>query len=196
MLNFSPASENNKHAILVHLRNHLSDTQDLLEIGSGSGQHAIYFSQHFPSLIWQPSELAVCIPALAENVERYGSENVLAPVILDVCEHPWPISKTSAVFTANTLHIMPWNTVCRLFRGVADVLSHHGLLCIYGPFKYRGEFTTPSNAEFDQWLKHADPLSGIRDFEAVNTLALEQGLSLIKDYPMPANNQLLVFKAR
>lgn len=194
MLNFSPASENNKHAILTHLTDILADTTELLEIGSGSGQHAIFFAERLPNLTWQTSELADAVAALKYNVKHYAPDNVLTPVLLDVCNHPWPILQTSAIYTANTLHIMPWISVVQLFRGVGEVLLQQGLLCIYGPFKYEGKFTTPSNADFDQWLKHGNPQSGIRDFEAVNRLAIDQGLSLLCDYPMPANNQLLIFK--
>lgn len=193
MLNFSPASENNKQAILDRLSSHLAGRTRVLEIGSGSGQHAFFFASHLPNLIWQPSELTDGIGALDQNVRQYGPENVTAPVPLDVCRHPWPVSQVSAIYTANTLHIMPWISVAELFKGTGDVLLPQGLLCIYGPMKYGGEFTTPSNADFDRWLKLNDPQSGIRDFEAVVELAAGQGLTLIEDHSMPANNQLLVF---
>ncbi len=195
MLNYSPASENNKQAILSCLFDHLADTPELLEIGSGSGQHAIFFAQRLPNTVWQTSELAGDIDALKQNIKDYGPDNVLSPVLLDVRERPWTVARTPAVYTANTLHIMPWSSVVQFFKGVGEVLLKPGRLCIYGPFKYGGEFTTQSNADFDQWLKHVDPLSGIRDFEAVNQLASDQGLSLIRDYSMPANNQLLVFES-
>ena len=194
MLNFSQASENNKHVILTHLSELLAGVNELLEIGSGSGQHAIFLAENLPNLNWQTSELGEGISALKENIRQYGPNNVLSPVLLDVCEHPWPVARTSAVYTANTLHIMPWSSVVHLFKGIDDILLQQGLLCIYGPFKYKGEFTTHSNADFDQWLKGNNPLSGIRDFEAVNELALARGLSLTHDYSMPANNQLLIFK--
>ena len=194
MLNYSPASEKNKHVILTKLADFLADKPELLEIGSGSGQHAIYFARHLPNLIWQTSELADAVASLKENVKQYAPENVLSPVLLDVCKHPWPVQQSAAIYTANTLHIMPWNSVVQLFKGAGEVLSQRGVLSIYGPFKYSGEFTTQSNADFDQWLKRTNPLSGVRDFEAVNQLAIDQGLSLVKDYSMPANNQLLIFK--
>ena len=194
MLNFSPASENNKHAIFERLCGHLDDHTGVLEIGSGSGQHAFYFAERLPGVTWQTSELTDAIAALDQNVRQYGSENVARPILLDVCDRPWSFEQTTAVFTANTLHIMPWTSVVDLFSGVDDVLSKQGLLCIYGPFKYEGEFTTRSNADFDQWLKRNNPHSGIRDFEAVDELATAQGMSLIRDYSMPANNQLLIFK--
>ena len=194
MRNFSPASENNKQVILEHLLDHLADISELLEIGSGSGQHALFFAENLPNLVWQTSELGESLIALDKNIKQYGPKNVLSPVHLDVVSHPWPITQTSAVYTANTLHIMPWTSVVELFNGVGEVLSQAGLLSIYGPFKYKGEFTTRSNADFDQWLKLNNSQSGIRDVEAVDELAVAQGLSLIHDYAMPANNQLLVFK--
>ena len=194
MLNFSAASENNKHAILSCLVDLLTEKSEVLEIGSGSGQHAIFFAKRLPNLNWQTSELAGGIDALEENIRQYAPDNVLSPVMLDVCEHPWPISKKSTIYTANTLHIMPWAAVVHLFKGVGETLEQNGLLCIYGPFKYSGDFTTQSNANFDQWLKTNNPESGLRDFERVNDLAIDQGMSLVNDFSMPANNQLLVFK--
>ncbi len=194
MLNFSPASENNKQPILEKLYDVFTDTNDVLEIGSGSGQHAIYFAKHLPGLTWQTSELGDHIQALEKNIESYAPDNVNMPVVLDVCSHPWPITTASAIFTANTLHIMSWPVTEDLFKGVGSVLQTKGLLCIYGPFKYEGDYTTASNARFDIWLKTQNPVSGIRDFEALDALAQAQGLTLIHDYSMPANNQFLVFK--
>ena len=194
MLNYSQASENNKQAILSLLHDILADTVDVLEIGSGSGQHALFFSQHLPNLNWQATELSDGITALEENIKQYAPDNVLKPVELDVCKHPWNVSKSAAIYTANTLHIMPWASVAEFFIGVGKNLNPQGLLCIYGPFKYKGEFTTQSNADFDQWLKRSNPMSGIRDFEKISELALGQGMSLVNDFPMPANNQLIIFK--
>ena len=194
MLNFSPASENNKQPILEKLYDVFSHTTDVLEIGSGSGQHAIYFAKHLPDLTWQTSELADHIEVLEQNIESYAPDNVNMPVVLDVSQHPWSITSTCAIFTANTLHIMSWSMTEELFKGIGDVLQQNGLLCIYGPFKYKDDYTTTSNAQFDIWLKAQNPQSGIRDFEAVDKLAQQQGLSLAHDFAMPANNQLLIFK--
>ncbi len=194
ILNYSQASENNKRPILEKLFEVFEQTNDVLEIGSGSGQHAIHFAKHFPDLSWQTSELADGIEPLEQNIENHAPDNVLKPVLLDVCNNPWPIKRASAIYTANSLHIMSWTAVEALFKGIGQVLDDDGLLCIYGPFKYNGEFTTSSNAQFDLWLKERDRQSGVRDFEAVNQLARQQRLSLIQDYPMPANNQFLIFK--
>lgn len=194
MLNYSQASENNKQPILEKLFDVFGQTKDVLEIGSGSGQHAIYFAKHLPELSWQTSELIDGIDKLEQNIEEFAPDNVLKPVLLDVCNQPWPVSRASAIFTANSLHIMSWESVEQLFQGIGQVLDKKGLVSIYGPFKYQADFTTPSNAQFDLWLKSRDPLSGVRDFEAVNQLAELQGLSLLYDYPMPSNNQFLIFQ--
>ena len=120
--------------------------------------------------------------------------NISAPLVLDVADEPWPIGPVDGMFTANTLHIMRHEYVERFFRGAGHVLKEGGTLCVYGPFKYDGEFTTPSNASFDIWLKQRDPLSGVRDFEQVHAWAQEAGLELVADHNMPANNQLLVWR--
>ena len=190
------ASENNKTPILDRLYELFAQTKDVLEIGSGSGQHAIYFSRFFPELTWQTSELAVDIEALKKNISDFAGQNVLNPVLLEVNETQWPVSRAGLIYTANTLHIMSFSCVEALFQGVGCTLDYGGHLCIYGPFKYENGFTTPSNAAFDQWLKDRDLASGIRDFETINEMAKTQALTLLNDYSMPANNQLLVFQRR
>lgn len=194
MLGFSEACERNKDHILNVLREVFASSREVLEIGSGTGQHAVYFARHLPHLIWQPSDLPENLPGIRERLAHEGPENVLAPVELDVRAHPWPVSGIDAVFTANTLHIMSWENVIELFRGLGEVLVKGGVLCIYGPFRYRGGYTSDSNARFNRYLKQQDPSSGIRDFESVSQLAEEQGLALHRDYAMPANNQTLVWK--
>ena len=194
MHNYSQASANNRQPILKCLKSVLTDTTKVLEIGSGSGQHAIYFASRFPDIIWQPTELGRWIKPLALNIKDYAADNVLKPFVLDVCNLPWPVAMVSCVYTANTVHIMHWKMVESMFMGVGQVLQPAGLFCIYGPFRYGGEYTTASNAGFDQWLKQCDPNSGIRDIEAITQLAVDQQLCLIHDFDMPANNQFLVFK--
>ena len=194
MLNFSQASENNKRPILDALSSVFNTVEDVLEIGSGSGQHAIYFSEQFPQLSWQPTDLPETIPALKQNIENHASENVSMPVLLDVNNCDWRVPKSSMIYTTNTLHIMSIASVQALFAGVGCTLNGKGYLSIYGPFKYHDEFTTASNAGFDQWLKARDPASGIRDFEIVDGLARKQNLSLVNDFAMPANNQLLLYQ--
>jgi SAM-dependent methyltransferase len=193
MLPVSDACERNKEPILSVLRACFADRAFVLEIGSGTGQHAVYFARHLPHLAWQPTEQLNYLPDLAARVRLEGGANLRPPTVLDVRQAVWPARSVDAVFTANTLHIMSWPVVVALYRGVAEVLAPGGALCVYGPFRYGGEYTSESNREFDRMLKERDPLSGIRDIEAVRELAGPYGLSLIADHDLPANNRLLVF---
>lgn len=197
MPSFSEACERNKIPILEVLKDAYSHRTNVLEIGSGTGQHAVHFARHLQHLMWHPSELAEYIPDLAERLAVEGSENIAEPLELNVGNHPWLDDslrcRVDGVFTANTLHIMSWQDVEQFFAGVGAVLDRTGTLCIYGPFRYRGRYTSESNAIFDRFLKHRDPLSGIRDFEDLSTLAENQGLRLCDDHVMPANNQLLIW---
>ncbi len=190
----SSAAERNREPILRILEETFGDRSRVLEVGSGTGQHATFLGGKLPHLVWQPSDCAEYLIELALWVDRHGSENILAPVELDVRTRPWPVSAVDAVFSANTLHIMSWQCVEDFFSGVGKVLEAGGLLCIYGPFSYAGEFTSESNASFDAFLRQRDTESGIRDFVAVNALAEEQGLKLLADHGMPANNQMLVWQ--
>jgi len=192
---YSQACENNKQPILDVLSHALSDTAQVLEIGSGSGQHAVHFAQHLPQLTWQTSDLAINHDGIKQWINEAQLSNLQLPISLDL-NQPWPIEQTQAIYTANTLHIVSWPLVVKFFAGVKQHLSNGGVLCIYGPFNYQGQFTSQSNANFDLWLKGRDPQSGIRDIEAIMTLAAEAGLSLTKDHQMPANNRLLVFTKR
>jgi cyclopropane fatty-acyl-phospholipid synthase-like methyltransferase len=194
VLAVSEACERNKGPILAVLAGELGASRAVLEIGSGTGQHAVHFATHLPHLTWQPSELREQLPPLIERLAREAPPNVRAPVALDVRDDPWPLAGFDALFSANSLHIMAWSAVREFFRGTAAVLRAGGVLCVYGPVRYRGEYTSASNAQFDLWLKARDPQSGIRDFEALDALALAQGLRLRADHPMPANNQTLVWQ--
>jgi SAM-dependent methyltransferase len=193
MLPVSDACERNKEPILSVLRACFADRTLVLEIGSGTGQHAVYFARHLPHLAWQPTEQLNYLPDIAARVRLEGGSNLRAPTVLDVRQAVWPARSVDAVFTANTLHIMSWPAVVALYRGVAEVLAPGGVLCVYGPFRYGGEYTSESNGEFDRMLKERDPLSGIRDIEALCELAGPYGLSLVADHDLPANNRLLVF---
>jgi len=194
MLTFSQAAENNKVVICDRLCEILTPCRRLLEIGSGTGQHAVYMAPRLPHLVWQTSELAENLDIVHSRLEAEGADNIRSPIDLDVSSNPWPVSACDAIYSANTVHIMSWAHVEHLFHGVGEILEINGFLCLYGPYKYNGEFTTPSNQRFDQWLKNNDPASGIRDFEAVDELAQNQGLFLREDFTMPANNQLLVWQ--
>lgn len=200
MLPFAPSAERNKDAILAALRPRLAQCRRVLEIGSGTGQHAVHMTAALPQLVWQCSELPGAIAGVAARLEAEGTERTPPPLALDVATPPWPLPAAEApdafdaIFTANTLHIMSFAHVGQFFARVGEVLAPGGLCCVYGPMKYGGAFTTRSNAEFDAQLRARDPLSGIRDFEALDELAQAQGLTLLDDLAMPANNQLLIWR--
>ena len=196
MLACSEACERNKRPILSVLSHAFADISNVLEIGSGTGQHAVYFGNHLGHLEWQTSELPEGLQSLRARLAAEGPGNVKEPLNLNVRERPWFRSDTASahgLFTANTLHIMSWADVEHFFAGVGEVLASPGVLCIYGPFRYGGRHTSESNAAFDRYLRHRDPQSGIRDFEAIAHLADSQGLSFLEDHAMPANNRLLVW---
>ncbi|QGZ36965.1 DUF938 domain-containing protein [Stappia indica] len=200
MLPFAPSAERNKDAILAGLRPHLAHCRRVLEIGSGTGQHAVHMTAALPQLVWQCSELPGAALGVAARLEAEGTARTPPPLALDVAAPPWPLPAAEApdafdaIFTANTLHIMSFAHVGQFFARVGEVLAPGGLCCVYGPMKYGGSFTTRSNAEFDAQLRARDPLSGIRDFEALDELAQAQGLTLLDDLAMPANNQLLIWR--
>jgi SAM-dependent methyltransferase len=194
VLAVSAACERNKEPILAVLGRELAACHSVLEIGSGTGQHAVHFARYLPHLAWQPSELGAGLAPLAERIRLEGPPNLQPAIELDVRAHPWPIGRVDAIFSANTLHIMAWNAVEHFFRGAGTALAAHGVLCVYGPFRYRGGYTSASNAEFDEYLRARDPASGLRDFEALERLATGAGLGLAADHAMPANNQILVWR--
>jgi len=194
MLVTAESCERNKGPILEVLKGELATARSVLEIGSGTGQHAVHFAAHLPGLIWQASEVPALLPALAERLRVAGAVNLPAPLALDVRSTPWPGAPVDAIFSANTLHIMGIEDVHDFFRGADATLGRHGTLCVYGPFNYGGRFTSSSNAQFDAWLKARDARSGIRDFEVLDALARAAGLSLAADHAMPANNRILVWR--
>ena len=190
----SEACERNKEPLLAVLREELAGCEQLLEIGSGSGQHAVYFAAHLPRLTWQASELPENLAPLAERIRAAQLRNLRAPLALDVRVRPWRMAAADAVFSANTLHIIAWQAVQQFFDGVGALLASPGVLCVYGPFRFRGRHTSDSNAAFDAYLRERDPLSGVRDFEALDALAHAQGLKFSADHAMPANNRTLVWR--
>ena len=193
-LPFSQACENNKAPILEVLAERFADRTRVLEIASGTGQHATWFAGQLPHLQWQPTELPQNLPVLQPRCREYDGDNLLQPRALDVSQRPWPFAEIpDAVFTANSLHIMPWPSVEDLFAELGQRADADTLLAVYGPFNYGGEYTSPSNARFDLWLAQQSPLSAIRDFEAVDALAEAAGLKLQADLEMPANNRVLLW---
>jgi cyclopropane fatty-acyl-phospholipid synthase-like methyltransferase len=190
---YAPACERNREPILAVLRECFADRRDALEVGSGTGQHAVHFAAAMPWLSWQCSDRAEHLPGIRLWLDEAGLPNTPAPIELDV-SGAWARRRFDAVFSANTLHIMGWPEVQQFFEGVDAVLATDGVLAAYGPFNYGGEYTSDSNREFDAWLKARDTRSGIRDFEAVDALAREIGLTLMDDVAMPANNRTLVWR--
>jgi SAM-dependent methyltransferase len=192
MKRFSDACERNREPILAILKRVFADRRCVLEIGSGTGQHAAYFAAALPYLSWQPSDVAENLPSIRVWREEAQTPRLLEPLELDV-DRPFPQVEADAVFSANTCHIMSWPQVEHMFAGVAALLPAGGVFALYGPFHYAGKPTSPSNAEFDAWLRGRDPQSGVRDFEKIGELAAKHRLGLIEDNAMPANNRLLVF---
>ena len=195
-LPYSQASENNKEPILKVLERVFADRRSVLEVGSGTGQHATYLASVLQHLSWQPTELSAHLPMLLPRCQQAAVPNLVTPVGLDVCDMPWPGLMFDAVFTANTLHIMSFDSVRALFNSLADLAHRDMCLAVYGPFNYCGQYTSDSNARFDQSLATRDPASAIRDFEQVDALARSAGFILQEDNEMPANNRLLVWRRR
>lgn len=192
---FAQSSEENKAVIFEQLKRLYSDAKNVLEIGSGTGQHAVYFAQELEHLKWQPTELSGNIAGINLWLEDAGLSNISSPLVLNVEQADWSLPiKYDAVFTANTLHIMSIKHVESLFKGLSKVLNDGALFCCYGPFNKNGQFTSESNAQFDVWLKQRDALSGIRDMAELTEFADYSNLSLIDDIEMPANNRILVWK--
>jgi SAM-dependent methyltransferase len=193
MLPFSEACERNKEPILEVLRARFAGRAQVLEVGSGTGQHAVHFARALGNLSWHPTEQLAYLADLTARVKLEGPVNLRQPTLLDVRQAIWPVHHVDAMFTANTLHIMSWACVMSLYRGAGAVLAPGGVFCVYGPFRYEGRYTSDSNREFDRMLQERDPLSGLRDIHAVTSLAEEYGLRLDADHDLPANNRLLVF---
>lgn len=193
---FSQASENNKRPIGTVLSRHLHTPGRLLEIGSGTGQHGHFFAQEFPHINWQPSDRRDNLALIQLWVNDEPRPNYPAPLEIDVNTfNPPPQNKPyDYLFSANTAHIMSFDEVNLFFNLIPKMLAPKGLFFLYGPFNYQGQYTSESNARFDEWLKAQAPHQGIRDFEAINKLAELQGLSLLEDNAMPANNRTLVWQ--
>lgn len=191
---YAESCDINQGPILEVLRKLFADRRHVLELASGTGQHAVHFGRALSHLTWQTSELEQNHAGIQAWLDEAQLPNVLAPLHIDANDEHWPAGRFDAVFNANTVHILSWPQVEKLFAGIGRSLESGGILCLYGPFNYGGKFTSDSNARFDQWLKSRDPKSGVRDFEALNTLAAQQGMVLLKDIEMPINNRTLVWQ--
>lgn len=185
---YAPACDRNREPILAILRDRFANARQVLEIGSGTGQHAVFFARALPELQWQPTEREAMLQGLQLWCDEADLPNLLPPRALDVSDSDWPAGPFDALFTANTLHIMGWSEVEALFQRLPKVLAPDARLLIYGPFNDNGQFTSDSNAAFDAQLKAADPRRGIRDWQAVEALARNIGFGPLERIPMPANN--------
>ena len=198
-LPFSQACENNKQPILEVLQKELQSSTHVLEVGSGTGQHSVYFAPRLAHLTWQTSDVLAHHATINAWHTAYSAPNLYKPLTFDLAVDPLPISPASnqpydAVFTANTLHIISWSLVTKLFELVGDVLPANGKLIVYGPFNENGHYSSAGNQQFDISLRQRDPKSGIRHLEDIIALAKTHHLRLSNKYAMPANNQLLVFQ--
>jgi predicted O-methyltransferase YrrM len=202
---YAQACERNRDPILDVLRRYLDGTRRVLEIGSGTGQHAVHFAEHLPQTTWQTADLPENHEGILSWLEGAGLPNARPPLACDLADPDWADrvvegagfdAPFDAVFTANTMHIVSWSEAVALVEGAARLLTAGGLLIVYGPFSYGGRYTSPSNEAFDAMLRARDPKSGIRDFEAVDAIAYLGGLRLLADHAMPANNRTVVWKKR
>jgi len=192
-LPFSQAAEKNKEAIADVLNTWIGSRKSILEIGSGTGQHAVYFAQMYPQVVWQCADQISYHEGLNQRIEQSGLRNLPPPLVLEAATFDWSRVNADIVFSANTAHIMPWEAVQATMKGVSNLLNPDGIVLWYGPFNIDGAFTSPSNADFDKFLKSEAPHMGIRDRAAMEQEAHQNGLVLKKSIPMPANNQILVF---
>lgn len=194
---FSPACERNRIPILKVMKDLItSNDTRLLEVGSGTGQHAVYLAPHFPHMIWVTSDVKENHYGIQLWLEESGAPNIIGPGEYQVGEDNFPNGNFDVVFTANTFHIMPWYLCEELMDQFGKNLNAGAKVIIYGPFNYNGKYTSPSNEEFDLSLRQRDPLMGIRDFEEVARYMEKRAFGLLKDYEMPANNRLLVFEKK
>ncbi|WP_321323105.1 DUF938 domain-containing protein [Thiomicrorhabdus sp.] len=191
---FSSSSEENKHVILDSIQPLLKDSKSVLEIASGTGQHAVFFAKNMPHLIWHTSDLLQSHEGIDRWIFEAQLDNVVRPITLNVSEDTWPTETYDAIFSANSFHIMSKENVADFFSKLPAILNSTGLVIIYGPFNYHGNFTSESNARFNDWLKSNNSQSGIKDFEWCNELANKAGLVLIDDIEMPQNNRILVWQ--
>lgn len=191
---FSNSSERNQAEICSALEDLLEDKKHVLEIGSGTGQHAVYFAERLPHIIWQTSDQDENHDGIQQWLDEANLENTRPPVSLDVSQKQWPDIQCDCLYSANVVHIVSWENVVDYFDNGAKLLPENGLFILYGPFNYEGQFTSQSNADFDEWLKSENAQSGIRDFEALDELANRNALFLKHDIVMAANNRILCWE--
>ena len=191
----APATERNREPIREVLARTLPAAGTVLEIASGSGQHAVHFAAAFPALVWQPSDASeVARASIAAWRAEAQLANLRAPIALDVAAASWPLERADAIVCINLVHIAPWQAALGLFDGAARLLAPGALLYLYGPYRFGG-VTAPSNEAFDRWLRERDPAWGVRDVDELTAAAGRHGLALREVVAMPANNHSLVFRA-
>lgn len=197
MKRYAPAPERNREPLLPVLREELPAHGTLLEVASGTGQHAVFFARAFPGLRWQPTDLDA---ESLESIEAWRVEaalpNLLAPLPLDAQSDAWPVSAADAILCINMIHISPWASCQGLMRGAARVLPPGGPLVLYGPYFVEGRPTAPSNLAFDASLRERNASWGVRELGAVSAEALRHGLELVRVVDMPSNNLTVVFRKR
>lgn len=193
---YSEACERNRDPIFAVIQPLLAARRAVLEIGSGTGQHAVYFAAKLPQLIWHTSDREMYHAGIQLWLDEAALENVRPPLSLDVTQTPWPAMTVDAVYSANTAHIMHWPEVEAMFAGVGGLLPAGGIFLLYGPFNDHGCYTSDSNRRFDEQLKSRDPLSGIHDADALDRLAQQAQLQARGDVAMPANNRILWWEKR
>ena len=193
MKQYSSSCVQNQEPILKIIKPLLLEKHTVLEVGSGTGQHAVFFAGQMPHLNWQASDQAQYLSSINAWADEAKLNNTPPAINLDVTQ-AWPALEFDVIFSANTTHIMSWEMVVDFFQGVGESLGENGLFILYGPFNYHQQYTSQSNADFDMWLKNRDPNSAIRHFEALMELAKQAELTLLKDYEMPANNRILCWK--
>ena len=189
MKRFAEACDRNQAPILAVLKEVMPDRGKVLEIGSGTGQHAAYFSHFLPSLTWQPSDLADALPSIEAWRKESCAPNLNSPIVIDLLGNNEDLSRVDAIVCINIVHIVAWTGVERLFSIAANILESKGVLYFYGPYRYPDRTLEPSNVAFDRWLKEHNPVSGIRDYPAVESLAESSGFTLGGDRSMPSNNR-------
>jgi hypothetical protein len=190
---FAPAAEENRDAILKVLQQEFKHINTVLEIGSGTGQHAAYFSQHLAHLNWQASDKHTMLSGIAMWLDDANLETPLAPIELDVNLN-WPQQSYQGAYAANIAHIIHWNEIEALFSGLDQVLIDSAVFCLYGPFNINGDYTSESNRLFDLWLKERDPESCIRDKNDLDQLAIKNNFQASSLWEMPANNKILCWR--
>jgi cyclopropane fatty-acyl-phospholipid synthase-like methyltransferase len=193
---FAAATERNSLPILEVIRSEFEHASTVLEIGSGTGQHAVSFGNALNHLFWQTSELIENHAGIHAWLDEEGLPNVRKPIELDVMTADVSPQDYDAVFSANTAHIMSYEAVEKMFSLVGKTLRENGIFCLYGPFRQGGEFNTQSNADFDRSLRERNPQMGIRDLEALDKLGESGGMVRERLYAMPANNSLAVWRKR